>query len=78
MGIKGTGTIKFIPKHLVPHNKKVIYASIVCDYRPLKDKKYRLHITIRGDKLPYTNDTGSLVADFIETKLLLNSTISDA
>jgi len=77
-GIKGTQTIAFIPKSLVPSDKKVTYATMVCDYRPLKDEKYRVRITVGGNKLPYHDDAGSPVADLLETKILLNSTISDA
>ena len=33
---------------------------------------------IGGDKLPYDDETASPDADLLETKILLNSTISDA
>ena len=36
-GIQYTNTIKFILKTEVPYNKKVTYATIVYNYRPLKD-----------------------------------------
>ena len=55
----------------------MIYASFVCDYRLLKDEKYRVHITVGGNKLPYENDSRSPAADLVETKLMINSTISD-
>ena len=51
---------------------------MVCDYQPLKDEKYRVRITVGSDKLPYYDDAGSPAADLLETKILLNSTISDA
>ena len=51
---------------------------MVCDYRPLKDEKIRVRLTIGGDKLPYNDETSSPAADLLETKILLNSTISDA
>jgi hypothetical protein len=41
-GVKGTNTIKFIPKTSVPHDRKVTYASFVCDHRPLKTEKHRV------------------------------------
>ena len=44
----------------------------------MKQEAYRIHITVGGDWLKYDNDTGSLAADLLETKVLLNSTISDA
>lgn len=77
-GMKGTQTIAFMPQSLVPSDKKVTYATMACDYRPLKDEKHRVRITVGRDKLPYHEDAGSPAADLLETKLLLNSTISDA
>ena len=77
-GTKGTDAIRLIPKSAVPHGKKVTHASMACDYRPLKDEKSRVRITVDGDKMPCYNDAGSPAADLLETKLLLNSTISNA
>ena len=74
----GTDTIDFIPKNEVPHNKKVTYANFVCDYRPLKSEPYRVRLTVGGDKLDCEYDAGSPAASLLETKLILNSTISDA
>ena len=37
--IKGTNTIAFIHKRDIPNNKKLTYANMVCDYRPLKSEK---------------------------------------
>ena len=51
---------------------------MVCNYRPLKEEKFRVCLTIGGDKLPYDDETASPAADLLETKILLNSTISDA
>ena len=73
-----TDTIDFIPKSKVPINKKVTYANLVCDYRPLKDEPFRVRITVGGDKLDCYDDVGSPAASLLETKLLINSTISDA
>ena len=58
--------------------KKVTYLTFTCDYRPLKDEKWRICIVVGGDKLPYDADSGSPTTNLIKTKLLLNSTISDA
>ena len=51
---------------------------MVCDHRPLKTEKHRVRLTIGGDKLECTFDTASPAASLLETKLLLNSVISDA
>ena len=51
---------------------------MVCDYRPLKKEKYRVRLTVGGDKLDYDFDSTSPAASLVETKLLLNSVISDS
>ena len=73
--IVGTDTMEFISKDKIPYNKKVTYANFVCDHRPLKEEKYRVRMTIGGDKLEYQHETPSPTASLIETKLLLNSVI---
>jgi len=50
----------------------------VCDYRPLKDEPYHVRITVGGDKLNYNDDAGSPAANLLETKILINSVISDS
>ena len=62
----------------LPHGHPVTYASFVCDYRPLKEEKYRVRLVVGGDKLFYDDDTGSPTATLLETKLLLNSVLSGA
>ena len=76
--IKSTQTISFVTKNSIPSNKKITYANMVCDYRPLKSEKYRIRLTIGGDKLDYLYDASSPAATLIDTKLLLNSVISDS
>ena len=51
---------------------------MVCDIRPLKGEKFRVRLTVGGDRLPYSDDTASPAATLLETKLLLNSTISQS
>ena len=62
----------------MPKNKDITYGSFVCDYRPLKSEPWRVWIVVGGDKLSYNSETGSPAASLLETKILLNSTISDA
>jgi hypothetical protein len=76
--VVATDTIDFIQRSEVPTGKKVTYGNCICDYRPLKSEPYRVRLTVGGDKLPYDDDAGSPAASLLETKLLLNSTISDA
>lgn len=77
-GVKATDTIDFIHKSKVPVDRKVTYGSFVCDYRPLKDDPYRIRLVVGGDKLDYNDDPASPAAGLLETKLLVNSVISDA
>lgn len=51
---------------------------MVCNHCPIKDEKHRVRIAVGGDKLPHYDDAKSPVVDFLETKILLNSAISDA
>jgi len=74
--VKGTNTITFIPKSLLPHDATVTYARIVPDYRPLKAEPYRTRLTVGGDKLPYFNETKTDTASLPTIKTHLNSTIS--
>ena len=71
-------TIDFIHQHEVPSDRSVAHATFVCDYRPLKEEPNRIRITVGGDCLPHDDDSGSPASDLLETKLILNSTISDA
>ena len=51
---------------------------MVCDYRLPKSEKWRVRLTIGGDKWDYFDKAASPAANLLETKLLINSTISDA
>ena len=35
----GTNTISFILKSSIPQGRKITYANMVCDFRPLKNEK---------------------------------------
>ena len=76
--VKPSNTIQFIPRSEVPPNRKVTYGNFVCEHRPLKTEKYRVRLTVGGDKLDYPDDATSPASTLIETKLLINSTISDS
>ena len=81
-GVKGrvvaSNTIDFIHKSEVPSHKKVTYANMVCDHRPLKTEPLQVRITVGRDCLPYSSDAGSPAASLLKAKLLFNSTISDS
>ena len=46
------------------------------DIRPLKEEKYRVRITVGGNKLDFCGDASSVVASQDTVKLLLNSVVS--
>ena len=77
-GVVGTKTIRFIPRTEVPPQKDVAYATFVCDVKSLKKEVHRVRITVGGDRLSCPDDTGSPTTNMLETKLLVNFTISDA
>ena len=75
--VAGTDKIDFIHKSEVPANKKVTYANFICHYRSLKTEPHRVCLTVGGYKLYCPYDAGSPAASLLETKLILNSKISD-
>ena len=48
------------------------------DLRPLKSETYRVWMTVGGDKLEYYSDPKSPTVSLLNTKIFLNSVISDA
>lgn len=68
---------KIIAKAEVPTGRKVTY-GIICDYGPLKNDIWLVLLTVVGDQLEYPYEAASHSASLIETKLIFNSTISDA
>ena len=77
-GVSSTDTIEFITKEQVPKGRDVTYATFVLDYRPLKEEQCWIRIVVGGDRLSYQSDAGSPATDMVETKIIVNSTISDA
>ena len=76
--VKGNDVVDFIRKSDVPMSRIVTYANMICYYRPHKNDKFCVRLTVDGDRLVYDNDATSSAASLLETKLLLNSTISNA
>ena len=75
--IKENNALTFIQKHNIPTNKKVVNKNIVCDYRPLKEEKFRFRLTIGDDVLEYDNNDSSPASSLLKETLVLNSVISD-
>ena len=76
--VAGNDVMDFIPYSEVPQDRIVTYANMVCDIRPLKSEMFRVRLTVGGDRLQYPDDTASPAATLLESKLLLNSTISQS
>ena len=74
--VKGTNTICFTPLSDVPQGKKVTYPRIAASLRPHKMVKYRVRVTVGGDKLEYTGNASTQTASLTTTKCLTNSTLS--
>ena len=70
-------TMIFMHKSKIPHDRKVTYSNFVCDYHPLKTEPFRVRMTVGGDNLDYPDEMASPAASLIETKLIINSVISD-
>ena len=60
----------------IPLYKKVTYGRLVVDIRPLKAEKFRVRVTVGGDKLEFVGDASSVAASLSTVKLLLNSVVS--
>ena len=69
-------TIFFIHPSEIPTHKKVTYGRLVLDIRPLKEEKYRVCITVGGDKLDFCGDALSVAASLATVRLLLKSVVS--
>ena len=72
----GNSIIFSIHPSKIPAHKKSTYGRLVVDILPLKDEKYRVHITVGGDKLDFCGYTSSVAASLATVKLLLNSVVS--
>ena len=77
-GVKVTYMIRFIELSDAPTDQNVTYASFLCDYQSLKTKPWRVRLVVGGEKLTYSEDTGSPASNIVYAKILLNSVISDA
>ena len=76
--IEVTHVIFFIKTSQVPAGRKVTYANFFCTMRPNKIKVYRICMTVGGDKLDAYQDVRSPAVAIADTKIHLNSTISNA
>jgi hypothetical protein len=74
--IKGTNTIKFIPRSEVPPDRKTTYIRVVCELKPHKAEKERTRVTVGGNLIDYPGDVSTRTAELQTIKLLANSVVS--
>jgi hypothetical protein len=74
--IPGTDTCFFTTLKDVPADRKITYGKIVCDYKPHKQEKERVRLTVGGDRLDYSGNVATSTADIATFKILINSTLS--
>jgi hypothetical protein len=74
--ITGTDTCFLIEFKNIPEDRKITYGKIVCDYKPHKQEKERVRLTIGGDTLDYSGDVATSTADITTFKILINGTLS--
>jgi hypothetical protein len=74
--IPGTDTCLFAMLKEIPADRKITYGKIVCDYKPHKQERERVRLTVGGDILDYSGDVANLTLDITTFKILINITLS--
>jgi hypothetical protein len=74
--IPGNDTCFFTTLKNIPQDRKITYNRIVCNYKPHKQEKERVRITVGGDILDYSGDVATSTTDITTFKILINSTLS--
>jgi hypothetical protein len=72
----GTDTCFFNKLTNIPKDRKITYGKIVCDCKPHKKEKERVRLTVGGDRLDYSGDVTTSMADITTLKILVNNTLS--
>jgi hypothetical protein len=72
--IPGTNTCFFVELKNIPKDRKITYGKIVCDYKPHKIEKECVRITVGGDRLDYSGDVATSMADITTLKIFISST----
>ena len=62
----------------VPWNTKVTYANFVCDIKTQKPESQRTCLMVGGDKIDYPTDPSAPAVGLLDTKIHLNSVISES
>ena len=76
--VQGTSTMFPIRLADIPPGRFATYANFVCDIRPNKEEQYRVRLTAGGNRLDFPGDPSSPAVATTDSKIHINSTISDA
>jgi hypothetical protein len=60
----------------IPEDRKIANGKIVCDYKPHKQEKERVRLTVGGDRLDYAGDVATSKADITTFKIPIITTLS--
>ena len=73
-----TNNIIFIDKKDVPNNwfKDYTYGKFVCVVCPQKSESNQTRLTVGDNRINYPGEVGTLTADMVLVKFLLNSVVS--
>jgi hypothetical protein len=74
--IPDTNTCFFVELTNIPKGRKIKYGKIVCDYKPHKNERERVRLTVGSDGLDYSGDVATSTADITTFKILINRTLS--
>jgi hypothetical protein len=72
-----TDTCFFTTLKNIPQDRKITYGKIVCDYKPHKQEKERVRLTVGGDRLNYARDVATSTTYITTVKILSNITLSN-
>jgi hypothetical protein len=73
--IPGTDTCFFTTLKNIPDDRKITYGKTVCDYKPHKQEKERVWLTVGGDRLDYAGDVATSTSDITTFKIPINTTL---
>jgi hypothetical protein len=74
--IQGTKTCFFVELKKTPKDAQITYGKKLCDYKPHKEEKERVRLTVGGDTFDYSGGVVTSTADITTFKNLINSTLS--
>jgi len=76
--VQGTQTMRIIEYSAIPPQRKsdITYANLVAAYKEHKQEKYRVRITVGGDKIHYNGLVYTPTADTTMIKILWHSVLA--